>query len=194
VSGKVLIPGQTEAKELRKESADSGKRYRTHFRPVYMEPFGVTTKRFLPRASTMRSVPIPKPRIYRDIVRRGHKKTYRDAEGNRRYRGGRRIPDGVPARLDPDLPGVRCTGITASGQPCKRWACVGAALCHSHAARRTVKRKPCSAHECPLPYPHRAFSPGCLRDRPGIIMGPSKQSKPATRWNGMPIDPADWPH
>jgi hypothetical protein len=154
---------------------------------------------------TLVSVAIPKPKIYRDIVRRGHKRTYRDQNGLRRTKGGRKMPTTVLATLDPDFPSQRCSFVLSNavdGRTCGRWSVVGGDRCHSHGGKRSAKRiacgalstngKPNNGGACGLKFPHRAFSPGCMRERP--VRRPLVTDKPKLTAFGMPIDPKDWPH
>lgn len=155
----------------------------------------MTTER---SADTLVSVARPKAIVRRDIVRRRHKQTWSDQFGIRRTkptglvggqptRGGRRLPTTVLALFDPDLPSQKCSGVSASGQACQRWAVVGGDRCHSHGATHRIgKRKPCSCGG--YPFKHRAFSPNCWRERPALIMGPPKVDKPAGNISAFGMD------
>lgn len=125
----------------------------------------------------------PKPRVYRTPKTKRSAQKWHNSDSERVYANGRRVPLKMMADLDPDTASVRCGAPLASGT-CRRWAVVGGTRCHSHGGHRRHRRKNCSAVECSLKYPHRAWSKGCARERPGIIMGPPPQ--PVSTWTLTP--------
>jgi hypothetical protein len=141
-------------------------------------------------------MPRPKRKIYRDPrVRSSHATHYHDAEGVRTRRGGKRIPLRMPKTSAPDIPSFVCGALTASGQPCKRWACIqdsnlpkSPPRCNLHGGRRLYQRMNCGCGG--YSHPHKWASPKCwaraLRDdiRAKAV---APVEPPKLDWRGLPV-------